>query len=167
MYLYYFLFLLCFGGIFIKFETPLKVIKNKYNSWNRLNKLVSTTHKNYIMIIYFSCKLLLQALYISLIQRFNKSIVQIDKNNYLLTYAINGKLYKYPIKVKRGPPPILQISDENSEDRTKDILCYLGPSYNWHGNSVTPAILGYKSLVFECANGNELVFNEETILPCF
>jgi hypothetical protein len=112
-------------------------------------------------------KLLCQALYISLCQWLNSYLVKQDKNTYLLTYNINGKVYKNLIKVKRGPCPILQISNEDTEDVTTNVLQYLGPTRNWHGNQYTPKILGYKTLVFECDDGEEKVYNENDTLENF
>lgn len=167
MYLYLYTF---FFGLFLKLNGHLIVynqLKMKYRKWNSLNKLVSTRNENYIWVIYYSFKLLCQALYITLIQWLNNYIVKQDKNNYLMTYTINGKLYKNLIKVKRGPSPVLQISSENMEDVTNILLSYLGPSYNWHGNEYTPKLLGYKTLVFECADCNEKIYNDDDVIPKF
>ena len=167
MYLYLYVF--CFA-LFIKLNGHLFVcnqLKMKYRKWNSLNKLVSTKNENYICVIYYSLKLLCQALYISLLQWLNNYLVKQDKNSYLLTYTINGKVYKNLIKVKRGPSPVIQISTENMEDVTNLVLSYLGPSYNWHGNEYTPNLLGYKTLVFECANGDEKIYNDDDTLPKF
>jgi hypothetical protein len=167
MYLYLYTF---FFGLFLKLNGHLIVynqLKMKYRKWNSLNKLVSTRNENYICVIYYSFKLLCQALYITLIQWLNNYIVKQDKNNYLMTYTINGKLYKNLIKVKRGPSPVLQISSENMEDVTNILLSYLGPSYNWHGNEYTPKLLGYKTLVFECADCNEKIYNDDDVIPKF
>lgn len=167
--MYFYLYFIFFA-LFIKLGGHSYVMNQasiKYRKWNSLNKLISIKHQNYITVIYYSIKLLCQALYISLCQWLNSYLVKQDKNTYLLTYNINGKVYKNLIKIKRGPSPILQISNENTEDVTNIILSYLGPSRNWHGNQYTPNILGYKTLVFECDNGEEKIYNDNDNLPIF
>lgn len=165
LYLYFLLFML-----FIKFDGHSYVMDQatiKYRKWTSLNNLISIKHQNYISVFYYSMKLLCQALYISLCQWLNSYLVKQDKNTYLLTYNINGKVYKNLIKVKRGPCPILQVSNEDTEDVTSNVLQYLGPTRNWHGNKYTPEILGYKTLVFECDDGEEKVYNDKDVIPDF
>jgi predicted transport protein len=163
MYLYY-IFSIAVAGIFIALDghniVKQQVVK-KYNSWKRLNNMVSIKYKNRSMIIWISIKLLMESLYISLLQYLNKSLVQIDRNTYVLTYLINGNLYKHMLKIRRGPKPVLQIIDEKSYDVTEVIFPYLGPSYNWHGNELTPSTFGYKTLTFELSDGTEKVYNEK------
>ena len=165
MYIYY---LLCFIFIFLYVLDFHNILISrfyiKYNTWTKLNNMVSIKHKNYIFIIWFSIKLILQALYINLIQYLNKSLIMIDKNTYELTYIINGTTYKNRIKIKKGPKPVLQISDECSEDITDKILPYLGPSYDFNGSKLTPKIFGYKTLTFEMSDGNEKFFDENDII---
>jgi len=170
MYYLYSSILCLFTFMFIKFEGHYFIknqIQIKYAKWNSLNSLISTKHKNIIVVIYYSFKLLAQALYLSFRQSFNNHIIKIDKNNYILTYIINGKMYKNYIKVKRGPSPIIQISNESSEDITSEILEYLGPNYDWNKSKITPKLLGHKKIIFECTDSEEKIYIEEDILPNF
>jgi hypothetical protein len=165
-----YIFSILVTGIFIKLD-GIKIVKEqsiiKYKKWKALNKLVSTTYKNDMEIIWVSIKLCFFALYIELLQYLNKSVQKVKKNTYDFSYVIEGKLYKYRIKVKRGPNPILQISNENSEDITEIILPYLGPENNWHGANLTPNILGYKSLIFQLADSNERQYSYDDIIDSF
>ena len=136
----------------------------KYKKWTKINNMVSIKYNNQLFIVWFSIKLIFQALYINLIQYLNKSLIIIDKNTYELTYVINGTTYKNRIKIKKGPKPVLQISDECSEDITDKILPYLGPSYDFNGSKLTPKIFGYKTLTFEMSDGNEKFFDENDII---
>jgi len=164
--MYMYLFGIALTCLFIKLD-GCSIISNKYDKWNSLNKLVSTRHKNKMLVIWISIKLICESLYINLIQYLNKSLIKIDKNNYELTYVINGKLYRILVKIKRGPNPILQIISESSEDVTDIISPYIGPQYNWHGNKLTPANLGYKTLIFELSDSTEKIYSESQIISSF
>lgn len=132
----------------------------KYNKWKKLNKLVKTQHSNSCMIVLVSLKMILKALYISLIQYLNQTIIKLDKNMYEKTYVVNGKMYKMIIMPSRGPSPVLQISNEKNEDVTEDILAYLGPEHNWHYTYFTPKFFNYESLTFQLSDGTELTFHD-------
>jgi hypothetical protein len=137
----------------------------RYNKWKKLNNLVKTQHKNCCMVIVVSLQLIFKALYISLIQYLNKSIIKIDKNMYEKSYVVNGKLYKMIIMPSRGPVPVLQITNEKDEDVTDHILTYLGPEHNWHYTYFTPKFFNYDSLTFQLSDGTEKVFNDrDTII---
>ena len=164
--MYIYLFGVVAACLFIKLD-GCSILSNKYDKWNSLNKLVSTRYKNKMLVIWISIKLICESLYINLLQYLNKSLVKIDKNNYELTYVINGKLYRNRVKIKRGPNPIIQIIDESSEDVTDIVSPYMGPQYNWHGNNLTPSILGYKTLIFEMSDSTEKIYGENEIISSF
>jgi hypothetical protein len=130
----------------------------KYEKWRKLNKLVSTTQDNKLLVVVESIKLILQVMYISLLQKMNKSIKKLDKRTYEVTYVINGRMYKMVAKPTPGPIPILQIIDEESNDVTDKVLPYMGPTYDWHGNKLSPEFFGAKTLTFELYNGTEYTF---------
>jgi len=88
----------------------------------------------------------------------NSSVRHIDNKKSELTYVINGRIYKMIIIRKRGPSPILQISNNFEIDVTDQILPYMGPQYDWHGNKFTPEFFGYSSLTFELGNGTEYTY---------
>ena len=135
------------------------IIKNvaviKYNKWKRLNTLVSSTENNNIRIAFISFKMVLRAFYIGFIQYMNNSVRQIDNKTYELTYVINGKIYKMIVTPKKGPAPILQISNDLENDVTDHVLPYMGPQYDWHGSRFNPEFFTYRSLTFELADGTE------------
>ena len=70
------------------------------------------------------------------------------------------KITKLGVIFKKGPCPILKISDKNDVDITCDILPFLGPNYDWHHNKFTPFDFGYNSIIFELKNGNGYTFAE-------
>jgi hypothetical protein len=105
---------------------------------------------------------LLEAIYITLIQKLNKSVKKIDRTTFELTYVINGKLYRMRVRPKRGPSPVMQISNEEQIDVTDQVLPYMGPSYDWHKNTFSPNCFGHQTLVFEFSDGSETTFEEKS-----
>jgi hypothetical protein len=141
--------------------------KSYSRQWGRLNNLVSMKHKHQYLIIWTSLKLLAQAFYLSFLQWLNSSLKKIDRNTYEISYIINGKLYKMRVKPQKGPKPVLQVIDECSEDVTTEVLQYLGPNYDWHNSNLSPKILGFESLTFECSDGEEAIFTKNETMKKF
>jgi hypothetical protein len=170
--IYYFLlvFIVLILGFLFSLQTHL-IVKNelslKYNKWKRLNSLVSTSQKTKISIVIISFKLIFQAIWISLLQRVNKTIKKLNKNKYELTYIIEGKMYKLVVNVTRGPSPVLQIINDTNDDVTSQIMPYLGPSYNWHNTPFTPEFFGLESLTFEVADGTEYSVQNKKFIKSF
>ena len=144
------------------------IVKNelvvKYNKWIRLNSLVSTNQKTKIAIILISLKLIFQAIWISFLQYMNKTVRNIGKNKYEITYVVEGKLYKLVVNVTRGPSPVLQVINESNDDITSTIMPYIGPDYNWHNSQFTPSFFNCESLTFELADGTEYTVNKNRLL---
>lgn len=137
---------------------------DRFNRWNSLNQMVSTTQNGKYTIALISLKLILQTMYISFTQYMNASVRKLNRKVYEITYVINGKIYKMVTIPKRGPAPVLQISDDEQNDVTSHILPYMGPQYDWHGNKLTPEFFGHKSLTFELSDGKEYTYEGNNIL---
>jgi hypothetical protein len=88
----------------------------------------------------------------------NNTVKKIGKNTYEITYNIAGNTYKMIVTPTKGPSPILQISDHNLNDVTNEILPYLGPERNWHGNKFNLDFFNKESLTFELADGSTKIF---------
>ena len=142
-------------------------IQNKYCKWRKLNSLVSTSNKTKIAIITVSLKLIFQAIWISFIQRTNKTVKKLNKNKYEITYIVEGKIYKLVVNVTRGPSPVLQIINDTNDDVTYEVLPYVGPNYNWHNSSFTPEFFGFESLTFELADGTEYSVQNKRVIKTF
>jgi len=140
------------------------IISTKYNKFKKINQLISTRHKNMMVIFYVGFKMIVQSLYINLIQYINNNVKKINKNQTEITYVINGKMHKMIVTLVRGPLPILQVSDENHNDVTNDILLYYGPNHNWHNTEFTPKFFKNKELFFELSNGESILFSENQII---
>jgi len=159
--------LLAIGSMFVtlcwKIEAHVIIkqsIISKYTKWKRLNRLVSKLEKNNARMIWVSLKILIRTLYVAFIQYINNSVRKLDNKTFELTYVINGKMYKMIAIPKRGPTPILQISNDLENDVTDLILPYMGPQYDWHGSRFNPEFFGYRSLTFELGDGTEHTYDE-------
>ena len=125
-----------------------KSIVSKYIKWKRLNRLVSKIETDNIRVIWISLKILIRTFYVAFIQYINNSVRKLDNKTFELTYVINGKMYKMIAIPKRGPAPILQISNDLGDDVTDLILPYMGSQYDWHGSIFKPEFFGYRSSLF-------------------
>ena len=138
------------------------IVKNtavvKWKKFRHLNRLVSTNYKGFFTILWISTCMIMKALWISILQYLNSTIIQIDKKTYKVTYVIKGETYKMIVKPHRGPRKILLVSDEKQEDLSDIIFPYLGPEENFHGKKYTPKFFEKKELIFELSNGTEKIF---------
>jgi hypothetical protein len=134
------------------------IVIPRYNRLRRLNILMSSQYKNIYKILWYSFIMICKALYINFIQYVNNTVRMIDHKTYEITYVIGGKMYKMLVTPPRGPSPILQVSNDKSEDVTDLILPYLGPNFDWHGKNFSPNFFGYISLTFEFSDGSEKTF---------
>jgi hypothetical protein len=132
----------------------------KFQKFRQINKLVSINYKGYFKILWISLCMIRQALWISLLQYMNSSVIKLGGNKYVITYIINGKTYKMLIKSKRGPQKVLMVSDETQTDVSDLIFPYLGPCDNFHGDIFTPEFFGRKELIFDLSDGSEKIFLE-------
>lgn len=139
-------------------------ITEKYSKWKRLNNLVSTQHSSQAVITWISLKMVGESLYQNLIHYLNNSVVKLNKNTYVLSYVINGKMYKNIIIPKRGPLPIVCVLDTNDNDISDIVLPYLGPHNDWNNYKFTPSFFNYKELKFELSNGEFKTFKDSDII---
>jgi len=134
-------------------EITRQVIKRKTRQFRIAKAMFPVVKSMFIM--------LMKNLYLAFIQYLNSSVVKIDDNTYVLSYIIDGILYKTVITPSKLECPVLVVSDDISNDVSDDVIPYLGPNYTWHGLTLTPYNLGFDKLVFEMANGDEISFEEE------
>ena len=132
-----------------------------WKKFRKINRLVSTNYKGFCLIIWISCCMVSQALWISIIQYMNSTVVKLDGNKYRVTYRIKGNTYKMIVKLRRGPRNVLLVSDESQDDVSAVIFPYLGPGENFHGEIYTPRFFEREELVFELSNGNEKIFRSD------
>ena len=147
-----YLFIRLRGDIILRQE-----ISYRYRRWLCLNNLVSTQHRTALSIFSHSLRLLCRVFYISLLQYLNSSVIRLGTNQYIITYVVNGKLYRLLVKPKRGPSPVIQVINEEQEDVTSEVLPYMGPCYNWHNNDMKfNSFFNSETLTFNMSSGNEI-----------
>lgn len=139
-------------------------ISKYYRRIKFLNSVIPMNYSDFCYFCWYAVVMFFKVMYVNFIQYMNNSVRIVGKNTYEISYIINGKLYKMIVNVQRGPSPVLQISDENLEDITDEILPYLGPSNNWHERKFCSIDFDKKSLTFELSNGEERTFEEEEII---
>ncbi len=137
------------------------VAVTKYRRWRSLNQLVSTTERNNVRIVWISFKMVMHTMYIAFLQYMNTSVYKLDRKTFELSYVINGKLYKMVVIQKRGPTPVLQVSNDLQTDVTDQVLPYMGPQHDWHGTRFSPEFFGHQSLTFELSDGTEHTYEGE------
>jgi hypothetical protein len=101
--------------------------------------------------------------YCLLIYNIN-NVKRIDNKTYEITYYINKQKYILITKVKGGPNPINNITDENNKDITSRVLPYLGPGMDLYRGTVkklTPKYLNTKQIYFNLNDDiSPIYFNE-------
>lgn len=166
----YFVYLFFLMTTFMFFQTgshriAYHAVQDRYKRFKNLNSLVASTpqgqYQSKTMVIIVSTKMLIQAFYLALVQYMNNSVRKLDRNVYEVSYVINGRMYKMLVTPQRGPAPVLQISNDEDEDVTEQVLPYMGPQYDWHNNRIAPEFFGCKSLTFELADGSEHTYDKD------
>lgn len=105
--------------------------------------------------------MIIGSLVTSLGQYLTNPVKKIGKNIYEVSYIIEGKKYKMIVSPMKGPAPVLAISNDTMEDVTEQVISYLGPKCDWHGNKFTPDFFGHKSLTVQMADGSTKTFTVE------
>jgi len=81
-----------------------------------------------------------------------------------IDYRYNNKLYTMLVPSRVLRSNIVQVTDQNDVDVTPRIRELLGPRENWHGDYLTPYLLGYGKLKFEFLQGSDKVFVDNQII---
>ena len=81
-----------------------------------------------------------------------------------IDYRYNNKMYTMLVPSRALRSNIVQVTDHNDVDVTPRIRELLGPRENWHGDFLTPYLLGYGKLKFEFLLGSDKVFVDNQII---
>lgn len=123
------------------------ISKNVIDNWHRVHLPIYLKIGYCIILTFHSLKT-------SLFQKVNGNVVKLSNHRYMLSYIIQGKLYKTIIPLKRGPPRILQILDINATDVTIDVEPFVGSDESFrHTLDLRPVDLGYQELTINLSNG--------------
>jgi hypothetical protein len=158
------------SALYILFNTQIPVITknvltNKYNQFKELGELVSTQYKSPYMVFYVSLSMIAKMYKMLFFQWINNSIEIINKKQVIVSYILNGTLYKFLVDKRNGPLDILMIIDENRTDVTDQILPFYGPNQNWHGQKFKPDFWKKKLLIFKFNNAEkDVLFNRDDII---
>lgn len=155
------LFLLCAGLVSYRFEmhtTVANVVISKYKRLQALKQLVSTRYRTNFMILWVCFSMIAKMFWLQFLQWSNTTVQHLDKKTVIVSYVLNGKLYKLAISPHKGPPDILLVLDDTDEDITDLVLPFLGPENNWHGKSYAPNFWKKKSITMHMSSGDVKTF---------
>ena len=156
-----------FSGLFYYVDGPNVISKNLLDKPFKLIKYSKNKYNNIKVMLYlflYGLWITSKIFWVKYIQYLNTSVKKIDKNKYILTYTIDGKLYKMIIKKKTGPSNILLILDENNKEISYLIEPYIGPEKDFHNKEITPCFFNKKEIIFEMTDGETIVFKEKDVL---
>jgi len=112
---------------------------------------------------YFSdYKLVIQTLY-EMKKQEEFSLKKISQVHAVLSYTLNGLKYKILLRLKRGPKNISLITTGDGIDVTEKVRPYLGPSEDCHQTQITPACLGYDTLIFQSRDSIHVYQSDQRI----
>lgn len=92
--------------------------------------------------------------------RLAKKCISMHHKYYIVEYPYGVSWYKIIVPRNRRPCLIDDITDAHGCSVKTQLKPYLGPGNNFHGQRVTPNLLGFSRLTFTYANGDELTFGE-------
>jgi hypothetical protein len=141
-----------------------EVVITKYRRFRELNKLVQTRYQTIGMILWVSLNMVAKMYWLNFLHWANNSIEHIDHKTVIVSYVINGKLYRMVERTKRGPTNVLLVIDQDSNDVSDTILPFMGPNQDWHGREFIPSFWGKQSLTFELASGEQKTFTTDEII---
>lgn len=132
----------------------------KYRKFRELNKLVASKYKTISMILWVSLCMVAKMYWIKFLQWSNNSIQYIDNKTVIVSYVLQGKMYKLVLKPRKGPNNVLLVFDEENNDISDLVLPFIGPNQDWHKREFTPNFWKKKSMCFELSTGEQKTFSE-------
>lgn len=143
-----------------------KKIQESISDFRDLFTVVRRREDNDLSAFIKSLGIVRKMYWLRLLHYLNNNIEHVNSKRMKLTYTHNGKIYRIAVNVRKGPCPILNIIDEEGKNVTQEVLPYMGPAYDFHGQRVTPSICGRKKLIFETIHDSYLFEeHDEIIIP--
>jgi hypothetical protein len=135
--------------------TFYKSLKESIPDFLKLNDFIKTTmsSKN---SWWESTKIAVQIQYLKVTQFMYQTCIHLQKNVYELRFVIKGKLYKFIIKVPRGPRKVIRILD-GEQDYTQDVTPFIEAHLSEF--LLCPELLGRKTLFIEWHDGQTFTYS--------
>jgi len=159
--MYYFLITAVMVGLGYYYRED---ITKNYNDFRELNSLVETRNKGFCKVLYVSMEMVCKKWWYDFAHWINNSIQRLDKHTSILTYHLDGRLYKIVLDHRKGPALVLLVTDENGDDVTDIVVPYLGPKRDWHKREFTSKFWGKKQLSFDLSTGENKTFVGEEVI---
>jgi hypothetical protein len=159
--MYFIIYIAITTGIAIIYRTK---ITSTYTDLKKLTNAVAQRHTSRRAIMCNTLDILRKKLWFTFLQTINNSITRIDKNTSIMTYTLDGRLYKTVLDHRKGPSVVLLVTDENGEDVTTDVVPFLGPKRDWHKREFTPKFWKKDMLEFSLSNGETKEFGAEEVI---
>ena len=122
--------------------------------------MMATKYKSPYIVKIMSVYMVLKFVYLQILQYLTNTVAKIDKNNYEVTYIINGKMYKMVVKPERGPLNYTKILNDKDENIIDEFSQYYGPHYK-NQVKLMPSFFKTKSLRLVFYDETEKVFEED------
>jgi len=144
-------------------------ITDKYSRFRELNRLVGTQHtgtryRDTFKVFCISSTMILKMFWVNFLQKINNSVEYPDKNFAIVSYVLDGRMYKVVVARRKGPVLVLTVKDENHQDVFNQIIPFLGPHRDWHGRAFSPDYWGKETLVFHLATGEIKSFHKHEVI---
>ena len=149
-----------FGGYYLLKASYPEYIEIKYQKWVSLNSMMATKYKSSAMIKIMSVYMIFKFVYLQTLQYLTTTVVKIDKNNYEITYIINGKIYKMVVRPERGPLNYYKILNDKNENIVEEVSQYYGPHYK-NQVKLKPSFFKTSNIRLVLFDDSEKVFEED------
>ena len=161
-----------FSGFFILYWSGTFTIiynscKDNYTRFNLLRSGMLQINNRTTIWNSFSIvgKVIYNTIILKFLQKINNSVQVIDKNNVIISYVLNNRLYKLSVIPRKGPATVILITDQDDNDISNDIFPFFGPNRDWHNKPYSPEFWNKQSLTFHMITGEIKTFkNNETII---
>jgi hypothetical protein len=150
--------------IVLGFGIFYKPVKNSYHNFQQLNKIVKKNHKGVGKVLCMAIEIIYKKCWFKFSHWINNTIERYDKNTSILTYYLDGRIYKIVLDHRKGPPLVLLVTDGDGEDVTTTVVPFLGPKRDWHKREFTPYFWEKSLLSFELSNGENKTFKNDEII---
>ena len=90
--------------------------------------------------------------------QISRYLVNVRDTDYIVHYPLGVTWYKIIIPRRRGLSQIDTIITGDGKNVKKQVAAFMGPSHNFHGQPVTPKILGYNTLTFTLLDGTSVTY---------